>query len=380
MSVKSLKQFSLLLFFTEGLSLSTWDHKGIFEREVALYRYLQNRGFQVIFITYGGQNEITYEKRLNGIRILCNRWGLPRSWYIWLLIHFYPLLWRGPLIFKSNQVKGAKVALLAAQRSGKPFIARCGYLLSFNMAQKYGYSSPQAQSARALEAYLFTRADRVVVTTPNMRQMVIENYKLSMDKVKVIPNYVDTNLFKPNPNNSRVPRRICYIGRLVVEKNLFALLEAVKGLDVELLIIGDGNLKDKLITKAQNENIPVRFLGNQPNTVLPQYLNSSEIFILPSLYEGHPKALLEAMACGLPVIGTNVPGIRELIQHCETGYLCGTSPEEIRIAIQDVLNDRELRTRMGRNAREFVVENFSLEQIVEMEIDLLNSLIQEKYR
>jgi glycosyltransferase involved in cell wall biosynthesis len=84
------------------------------------------------------------------------------------------------------------------------------------------------------------------------------------------------------------------------------------------------------------------------------------------------------MACGLPVIGTDVPGIRELIRHRETGYLCGTSPQEIRAAIQDVLDDMDLRTRMGCNAREFVVENFALEQVVEMELALLEEVSREQ--
>ena len=99
------------------------------------------------------------------------------------------------------------------------------------------------------------------------------------------------------------------------------------------------------------------------------------MFILPSLYEGHPKALLEAMACSRPVIGTDVIGIRELIRHRETGYLCGTSPEEIRAAIQDVLSDADLRNHMGHNAQEFVLEHFALERVVEMELALLSEVV-----
>ena len=76
------------------------------------------------------------------------------------------------------------------------------------------------------------------------------------------------------------------------------------------------------------------------------------------------------MACGLPVIGTDVPGIRELIRHGETGYLCGTSPQELREAIKTVLGDRKLQERLGRSARAFVVEHFALEKIVPLELAL----------
>jgi glycosyltransferase involved in cell wall biosynthesis len=81
------------------------------------------------------------------------------------------------------------------------------------------------------------------------------------------------------------------------------------------------------------------------------------------------------MACGLPAIGTDVPGIRELIYHRETGYLCGTSSQEIREAIQEVLADKALQVKMGQSARQFVVENFSLERILEMELALLGGLV-----
>jgi glycosyltransferase involved in cell wall biosynthesis len=80
------------------------------------------------------------------------------------------------------------------------------------------------------------------------------------------------------------------------------------------------------------------------------------------------------MACGLPVIGTDVAGIRELINHKENGYLCGTTAEEIRQAILDVLGDSGQMARMGRNAREFVVMHFALDRIVEMELELLEKL------
>ena len=110
--------------------------------------------------------------------------------------------------------------------------------------------------------------------------------------------------------------RICFVGRLASQKNLFALLEAVKDLaNIRLVLIGSGSQEKELKEKAETENINVEFLGNIPNYQLPAELNRAELFILPSLYEGHPKTILEAMACQLPVIGTNVEGTREVIAH-----------------------------------------------------------------
>ncbi len=368
-------QVKLVLFFTRGVSLRTWDRVGILEREVALYRAMRPHLHSVTFVTYGNARDLDYADRLAGIRILCNRWGLPQQWYIRLLSWLYPVLGRGFTVLKSNQVRGADVPLLAAHRFGKKFIARCGYLPSTKVIWRYGEESLNARRTKQLEARVFRGADRVVVTTAEMLQTIVERYDLNPEKVRVIPNYVDTQRFKPS-SNSRQPNLVCSVGHLKEVKNIQALLDAIHGLDVELAVIGGGSLEQPLKTKVEKEQLPVRFLGVVPNTELPAYLNRASLFILPSHFEHHPKALLEAMACGLPVIGTNVPGIRELIDHRATGYLCGTSPEEIRTAIQEVLGDADLRAHMGRNAREFVVEHFALERVVEMELALLGELAE----
>jgi glycosyltransferase involved in cell wall biosynthesis len=225
-----------------------------------------------------------------------------------------------------------------------------------------------------MEAAVFKAADRVIVTTPAIRQTIIERYGIEPGRVWIIPNYVETERFKPSPG-SRQPNLLCFIGRLHEQKNIMALLDAINGLNVELNIIGGGDLQKKLVTKVQEERLKVHFLGNIPNTDLPAYLNRASLFILPSHIEDHPKALLEAMACGLPVIGTDVPGIREVVRHRDTGYLCGTSPREIRASIQDVLGDQEMCDRMGRNAREYVVKHCALETVKEMELELLRELL-----
>jgi len=255
------------------------------------------------------------------------------------------------------------------------FIARCGYLPSNIAIWRYGERSPESQRAQQLESTIFQAADCVVVTTFAMRQTLIERYNIKHGKMRVIPNYVDIQRFKPFTDSGE-PNLLCFLGQLEKEKNVYALLDAIQGLDVELMVIGGGSLKEELMKKAQEEGLQVNFLGNVPNEKLPAFFNRASLFILPSFIEHHPKALLEAMASGLPVIGTDVPGIRELIHHGETGYLCGTSPGEIREAIREVLSNVDLRTRMGSNARNFVVEHFALERIVEMELALLEEMVR----
>jgi glycosyltransferase involved in cell wall biosynthesis len=365
----------LVLYFTHGVSLKTWEDAGMLEREVSLYRLLRPHLQGVAFVTYGDEADSRIRAELPGIRVIYNRWRMPKQWYVRLVSWFLPWVPNGAVIVKSNQVQGAEVAQRAARRYGKPFVARCGYLPSSNAARLHGSDSVQTLAARDLERRVFTGADRVVVTSDAIKETILQRYQIAPERIRVIPNYVDTTVFVPVGIGLRSSKQLAYVGRLDPEKNPAALIEAIKGLDVELLIIGNGSLSEQLRREVEHAGLPVRFLGNVPNQQLPSILNSTAAFVMPSLLEGHPKALLEAMACGLPVIGTDVPGIREVIQHRLNGYLCGTSPDEIRSAIREVLADPALRGRMGVNAREYVVQSCSLDKIMRMELELIQELV-----
>ena len=366
----------LTLFFTWGVSLGTWDDAGMLEREVAIYGKLVEKGATVSFVTYGGGGETDYAGRLPDIRVLSNRWHLPLKLYARLIPRLHAQDLRRTDVVKSNQVAGAETALAAARRFGKKFIARCGYLPSEFARHSHGQGSKEVTAARTLERRVFTGADRVVVTTEAMRRIVLDEYGIDGERVRVIPNYVDTDLFRP-ARERPAGKRICFIGRLVEQKNLFALVEALEGLDVELVIIGDGHLRRPLEEEARRRGLSATFLGSRPHAELAEILNGSLMFVLPSHYEGHPKVLLEAMSCGLPVVGADVPGICEVVRHMENGYLCDPRPESIRRAVTALLGDPALRGRLGNEARRFVVENCSLDRIVEEERVLIEGLLGE---
>jgi glycosyltransferase involved in cell wall biosynthesis len=86
------------------------------------------------------------------------------------------------------------------------------------------------------------------------------------------------------------------------------------------------------------------------------------------------------MACGIAVVGADVPGIREAIQHGQTGWLCPSSPEEIREAIQYLLEHHDLRAALSRNARQFIEDNLSLQRIAELELNTIMEVIHAAQR
>lgn len=372
------QELHLVLFFTRGMSLEAWDRVGMFDREVALYRRLVKSGHRVTFITYGTKDDLRYADQLPGIEICCNDTGLLAPAYAERLSALHGRSLAAADLFKTNQSAGGEVALRAAKEWDKPLIARCGYLASDCAARREGVHSPAHREALRVERALFSRADRIVVTTDLMRAHVAARLPARAGAICVIPNYVDTDLFRPAPSVPVETRRLCYVGRLdQAEKNLWALIDAVQGLDVTLDLIGDGPLLSKL-EAASRTNETLRVHGTVPNRRIPAYLQRCAAFVFPTFGEGHPKSLLEAMACGRPVIATDVEGVREVVTHGETGWLCDTSADSLRGGIETVLADTALAARLGDGARRFVTERFALSSVWQEELDVYRQVVRER--
>lgn len=364
----------MVLFFSRGISLDIWRDSGLLSREMSLYRRLSPHLDSIVFMTYGGKEDRAFIGKLNGVEVLHNRWNLPTD----LFGLFAPFLYRSRMrsadIFKTNQINGWWVAGLAKFLYRKPLVVRCGYLLSLDQRRK-GYRRLRVLLVSLLEKWAFEFADGAIVPTAEIKKEVTEGYGVSEEKISVIPSAVDTDLFRSMPEIGKTKGRLGFVGRFSPEKNLMLLLDSVAGIGkASLLLVGDGEMRPELERRALELRVDVIFRGHVSNDQLPKVLNTCEAFVLPSRWEGLPKALLEAMACGLAVIGTDVPGIRDIIEHGKTGLICDSSVTGLRSAIFTVLNDASLRKRLGEHAREFVEKHFSLEQAVAQELNLLHLL------
>lgn len=370
----SKKPIELALFFTRTISLRTWDRLGILDREAALYRKLAEQGIRSHFITYGDVRDLRYADRLPGITVHCNRWCLPRRLYARWLLALHGHVLRRCHVYKSNQIDGASVALEAARRWHRPMIARCGFLWSETVECRDGFNVPEAIEARRVEREVFAGADRCVVTTPAMAARVATQVPEARGKIDVIPNYVDTRQFAPDPaKTSHRPTDVLFVGRISEEKNVDLLCRAVGPLSVTVRLVGRSSAKSPAVSLPGQARI--EFVGPRPHTKLPDEFRRAKVFVLPSRYEGHPKALLEAMACECAVVGTDVPGIREVIHDGENGLLCRADVASIRAAVERLLRDEALRRRLGKNARRAVVRNCSLKAVVTKECHLIQELI-----
>jgi glycosyltransferase involved in cell wall biosynthesis len=134
-----------------------------------------------------------------------------------------------------------------------------------------------------------------------------------------------------------------------------------------MTIIGRGEQEKELQERADELSVPAEFLGAIPNKDLPGYLQRCTAYILPSHYEGLPKTLLEAMSCCCACIGTDVEGIREVLEDGVNGKLCDKDSESLQMAIEEVLTDEKMRKKLGRSAFETIKEIYGLEKVVEVE-------------
>lgn len=359
---------TIAVFFTHGVSLKLWERRGMFSREVRFYEELAREVAKVWFFTYD-RNDSRYVNRIDSrIHIFPKRFPIPNLLYGLLL----PFLYRHELArvdaIRVHQVAGAIPALITHWLMRKPLIVRAGYQW-YSFARRQNASQLKLTVISLIERLAYTSAHAIIHTTQEDADFVAKRYHVDASKLHVIPNWVDTDLFKPMDVEKR-PGTVCFVGRLEKQKNLRALVGAMKGVNATLVIYGEGSQRESLIARARELGVVVEFRGHIANEDLPRALNACKLFILPSLYEGNPKVLLEAMACGLPVIGTNVVGITSVIEDDKTGVLCETNPQSIRRAITNLLADPDRQTRLGVAARERIVSHASLERAIQTEAPL----------
>ncbi len=169
-----------------------------------------------------------------------------------------------------------------------------------------------------------------------------------------VPNFVDVDAFQPRYDWDA--RQIAYFGRLSPEKGLNTLLEAIKGLDLRLRVIGTGPMKEELERRAGAEGIDnVRFDGFLAGDELRRAVGACMFTVLASeCYENNPRSVIESFALGKPVIGSRIGGIPELVAEGRGFCFRAGDARQLRERIQELAGDPDAMRAMGRNARQYV--------------------------
>ncbi len=204
-------------------------------------------------------------------------------------------------------------------------------------------------------------------------------------EIFVITNGVDHDMFYPPSEEPDLPIRILFVGRLVRQKAPVDLLKAAACLRQKtqqpfvIEFIGDGPLLAEMQTQAQALGLTgvVEFSGWCPFEQLADRYRASHIFCLPSLDEGMPYVVVQAMACGLPVVGTDIMGIQELVEEGVTGHLVPAGqPDALAEALAHIINDSQQRHLMSQ-AGQRAAQKYNWHGFIQNYLHLFNQAVRE---
>ncbi len=257
-------------------------------------------------------------------------------------------------------------------------------------------SAPEWLLKRRLWSYKFAVrfCDRVIAVSRATARFLKEKRGVPASKIVVIPYGVDLKKYTTEENFeirkklglNMDDRVIGVVGRLHPQKGHIYLIRAAEKIvanfpDVKFVFAGDGDLRAELEKLVLTKNLGGNFLFLGYRSDIPDVIKAFDIFALPSLYEGLPNVVLEAMASGKPVVATAVDGTVEAVVDGVTGYLVPVKDTEaLSKAIIKLLEDRKLMEQMGKRARERVEKNFSLEKQVDSFERLYSSFVFRNYR
>ena len=376
------------LFFTRGISLQSWIDKGMLDREIFIYlKYLDERKINKLYLfTYGSDDVDVFSKLdfsenytdkiviIPSPKILTNKFG----GILYSII--LPIIRRKSIkkcsFLKSNQLDGAWSVVLSSMIYKIPHLIRSGYSKTFFVEKNRGKNIIYF-GYYYLEKIVYKLASLTSVSSERERKQLIINHNIPISRIKILPNYIDTSLFK-NINTERVLDRLLFVGRFDKQKNLENLIKGVSICKNKLQIdfVGNCNVnrEKELQDFANYFGVKINFLGLIRNKDLPKLYNSYTFFVLPSLFEGMPKVLIEAMSCGCICIGTDAPGIVDILEHDFNGVLSvSCSAESISEAILFALDCDT--NKISINASNFIKKKYSVNTIMTNELSLFkNSL------
>ena len=263
-------------------------------------------------------------------------------------------------------------AALVAKAANRPFVytiqgtgTRTRHLVVDMLISAYDWTAAR---------WLLREARKVILLSKGLVPTA-EKFRVEKSKIVVIPSGVDSAHF--NPESPKVKEKasqlkeelnigdeilIGYVGRLYPAKGLSYLFSAVREIAdkhrrIALLIVGDGAQRHELETMARDLKIKAIFTGWQHNIV--PYYSLMDIFVLPSLFEGLPNVILEAMAMKKPVVATRVGGNPDVLSNGVNGFLVPVRDvTQLAVALEKLIEDEELRMRMGATNRQKVEKYF----------------------
>lgn len=282
------------------------------------------------------------------------------------------------------------MASIYSKLHGKPF------MMTIHNARPVGISLPITILGSLYDWLIgrwpFAMADRIIAVSEWVKYDIAK-YMINKDKIIPVHNGINVNSFTPQGrtnvrNKYGIGNKpmLLFVGRVITQKGLDYLIDAMplileKHPDTKLLLIGRGNLLDHLKGKVKDMKLEdsVLFSGYISEEMLIEAYGTCDLFVLPSVWEVLPIAILEAMSSGRPVVCTNAGGNRELVRDGKNGYVVPMrNPEALAGRVNELLSSPETMKQMGAMSRKMAEEEFDWKLIAAKTKKVYEDLIAEK--
>lgn len=285
-------------------------------------------------------------------------------------------------------LQGRSGFLFAGKQHDTPVITTIHGLVSnentkagLNGVEKSWVVRQHEKWASYFERKTMQESDRVIAVSHALLNLMTAAEPQVEGRVAVIPNGVD---IPEIPDNVEIDEKmLLFVGRLDPIKGLFPLVEAMRYVDndVHLVVVGDGPARAEMEQRVQKASLEsrIKFVGAQSATEVTQWLHKAFALILPSYFESMPVTLLEANACGKPVLASEVGGIPSIVNNGKNGWLFSPGkPEQMAVAINRLFANPDIACDMGNFGRKLMREKFSWEKIAHQTETVYKEAIYEK--
>ena len=353
-----MKKFTIGVFLNLGESFTSLSGQAELMLQANILPYAQ--AFDRVYIFTYAQEKVNLPANCY---LVTPPFRLHRYIYTLILPFMHRSIIKQCNLLRCFQLAGTLPALISKLFYGSKFVFNYGY----------DYAAFAGIEGRPLQAQLFSWLKPIALKFAT--GVIVKNKDLPV-KGFYLPNGVDINQFHPPKRkfHHRI-KTVLYVGRLEPQKNLIVLLTALAQVKTKLkiVIVGQGSQSQKLLHLAKQLKLNLVIKSPIAHSQLPKVYRSADLFVLPSLIEGSPKVLLEAMASNLPIVATNVPGSREIIKPNTTGILVEPTVADLGAGINQIFDQPSFARRLGQAAHRQAIKQYNQKKLMASEITFLQS-------
>ncbi len=359
------------VFFTWDYSLNTWHESGTIGRELKFFKSLEEKkNISFTFFTYGDSSEfkLAKEHNINEVFPVYKSTTYYKNKVIRLLSSFFiPLKLKNKInnidMLYQNQLLGCWVPILIKKIYKKPLVIRTGYDMH-DFAKQDKKSSLIIFLYKILTIFAVKNCDYFTVTSNADLNRFKNSYPKYTHKFLLRPNWVEVDELSDFKN--RYSNKLLAVGRLVTQKNFKYLISefANSKNNLQIDIVGNGPEKNNLTTQAKKHNVKINFLGNLSNSKLLKLYQQYKFFISTSLFEGNPKALLEAMGSGCVVIASNIKNHSDIISDNRNGYLFDIGNNNLNNKFKMLKQTDTNFSKISKDAYLFIKNEYTLDKSI----------------